>query len=75
MVITQGNEQTAKTNPVEYEKRILISCLMVQLNAGGSTENKHVATADTPIEVLNDTDMLKTIAGNNANVKKYYNTL
>ncbi|AFI31896.1 Borrelia lipoprotein-containing protein (plasmid) [Borrelia crocidurae str. Achema] len=70
MVLTEGDGQADKTSPVEDDKKNIGKLFGGKTEDAGGAEDKHVAAASASVGAVSGADMLKAIAGSNANVSK-----
>ncbi|ETZ17691.1 Variable outer membrane protein [Borrelia duttonii CR2A] len=69
LVITEGDGQADKTNPADADKKN-IGKLFGAKTDGDGAEEKHIAAASASIGALSGSDILKAIAGANADASK-----
>ncbi|AHH07849.1 Variable outer membrane protein (plasmid) [Borrelia crocidurae DOU] len=70
LVITEGNGEADKTSPVEDDKKNIGKLFGGKTEDAGGAEDKHVAAASASIGAVSGADILKAVAGANADAKK-----
>ncbi|AFI31963.1 variable large family protein [Borrelia crocidurae] len=70
LVITEGNGQADKTNPLDADKKDIGKLFGAKNEDDKGAEEKHIAAASASIGAVSGADILKAIAGANADAKK-----
>ncbi|AFI31994.1 Vlp protein, delta subfamily (plasmid) [Borrelia crocidurae str. Achema] len=70
LVIREGDRQADKTNPLDADKKDIGKLFGAENKADKGAEEKHIAAASASIGAVSGADILKAIAGANADAKK-----
>ncbi len=70
LVITEGNGQADRTNPVEDDKKNIGKLFGAKNENDKGTEDKHVAAASASIGAVSGADILKAISAANSDAKR-----
>ncbi|AFI32007.1 Vlp protein, delta subfamily (plasmid) [Borrelia crocidurae str. Achema] len=70
LVVTGGNGQADKTKPVDEDKKDIGRLFGAKNEDGKGAEDKHTAAANASVGAVSGADILKAIAGANADAKK-----